>query len=394
MGSSQTDRIGVVNSSAAIKVPCVAATTGAITLSGLQTIDGVVLNAGDRVLVKDQADQTTNGIYVAASTAWTRDADFANNQGVTKGTIILIVGGSTNASLLFELTTANPITIGSSNLTFSSILNLSAISSAMSPVVSASTLSLARTAMGLAIGSAVQAFSSILAALAGLTLSQGDILYRGSSALTNLAAGTNGQVLTSGGPGANPAWATPSAGAGVPTGVPLPFSGPAANIPAGYLICDSSAVSRSTYAALFTAIGTTHGSGNGTTTFNVPDYRGRGLSGVDNMGANGAAGRLTSTTMSPDSHTIGANGGAETHTLSAAESGTTAHTHTASTSSSTSQSGLGAGSLDVQPSGSFSSGTPITITSTTTVNAASATAAANPHTNVPPTSLVIWMIKT
>lgn len=65
----------------------------------------------------------------------------------------------------------------------------------------------------------------------------------------------------------------------VPTGGVLPFAGSAA--PTGYLLCDGSAVSRTTYAALFTAIGSTHGSGNGTTTFNLPDYRGRFLRGRD-----------------------------------------------------------------------------------------------------------------
>lgn len=48
-----------------------------------------------------------------------------------------------------------------------------------------------------------------------------------------------------------------------------------ASVPAGWLLCDGAAVSRTTYAALWTAIGTTHGAGNGSTTFNVPDLRGR-----------------------------------------------------------------------------------------------------------------------
>jgi microcystin-dependent protein len=70
----------------------------------------------------------------------------------------------------------------------------------------------------------------------------------------------------------------------LPTGVVLPFAGTAT--PEGYLACDGTAVSRSTYAALFAAIGVAHGSGNGSTTFNIPDYRGRFLRGVD-----GTAGR-------------------------------------------------------------------------------------------------------
>lgn len=64
----------------------------------------------------------------------------------------------------------------------------------------------------------------------------------------------------------------------------LMYAGSAA--PTGYLLCDGTAVSRTTYAALFSIIGITHGSGDGSTTFNIPDYRGRFIRGVD-----GAAGR-------------------------------------------------------------------------------------------------------
>jgi len=59
----------------------------------------------------------------------------------------------------------------------------------------------------------------------------------------------------------------------VPPGVVLPFAGTSA--PAGFLLCGGQAVSRATYAALFAAIGTTFGAGDGSTTFNLPDLRGR-----------------------------------------------------------------------------------------------------------------------
>jgi hypothetical protein len=57
------------------KQPCVAATLANITLSGLQTIDGKAVVAGDRVLVKDQSNAANNGIYLASATAWTRSED-------------------------------------------------------------------------------------------------------------------------------------------------------------------------------------------------------------------------------------------------------------------------------------------------------------------------------
>lgn len=71
---------------------------------------------------------------------------------------------------------------------------------------------------------------------------------------------------------------------GIPSGAVFQFAGTVA--PYGYLLCDGSAISRSDYADLFLAIGNAHGSGDGSTTFNLPDYRGRFLRGVD-----GSAGR-------------------------------------------------------------------------------------------------------
>jgi hypothetical protein len=75
-----------------------------------------------------------------------------------------------------------------------------------------------------------------------------------------------------------------AADARIPAGTVVPFAG--SSVAAGWLLCDGSPVSRSTYAGLFGVIGTLHGSGDGVTTFNVPDYRGRFLRGVD-----GTAGR-------------------------------------------------------------------------------------------------------
>lgn len=70
---------------------------------------------------------------------------------------------------------------------------------------------------------------------------------------------------------------------GVPTAAIFAF--PATTIPSGYLECDGSAVSRTAYADLFAIIGTSYGVGDGSTTFNLPDYRGEFLRGFDN-GAN------------------------------------------------------------------------------------------------------------
>jgi microcystin-dependent protein len=96
--------------------------------------------------------------------------------------------------------------------------------------------------------------------------------------------------------------------------------------PTGYLWCDGSAVSRSTYSALFTALGTTFGSGDGSTTFNVPDLRGRVPLGKDNMGGSTASRVTSASTNGSNATTLGGAGGAETHTLGTTE--IPAHTHT------------------------------------------------------------------
>lgn len=86
------------------------------------------------------------------------------------------------------------------------------------------------------------------------------------------STGINGQALTTNGSG------TASWNPVPPTGVISAFAGNAA--PIGYLLCDGSAVSRTTYSTLYTLIGTTYGTGNGSTTFNVPDLRSRTIVGV------------------------------------------------------------------------------------------------------------------
>jgi microcystin-dependent protein len=97
----------------------------------------------------------------------------------------------------------------------------------------------------------------------------------------------------------------------VPAGTMFSFAG--STVPAGFLGCDGSAVSRTTYAALFTAIGTAWGSGDGSTTFNVPNLNRRTLIGSGGSG--------TSTI----GNAVGNTGGEETHTLTTSEMPT--HNH-------------------------------------------------------------------
>lgn len=111
----------------------------------------------------------------------------------------------------------------------------------------------------------------------------------------------------------NPSWTdvTAAIGLGISGEIRM-YAGSAA--PAGWLFCQGQAISRTTYAALFTAIGTTFGTGDGSTTFNLPDMRGRVPVGV------GQGSGLTN-------RVLGATGGEENHILSVAEMPAHSHTH-------------------------------------------------------------------
>jgi len=98
-----------------------AATTANITLSGAQTIDGVSVIAGDRVLVKAQTTGSENGIYVAAAGAWARSADADTSAEVKAGLALYVNEGTTNGNAAFVLTTDDPITLGTTALTFAQL---------------------------------------------------------------------------------------------------------------------------------------------------------------------------------------------------------------------------------------------------------------------------------
>lgn len=124
---------------------------------------------------------------------------------------------------------------------------------------------------------------------------------------------------------------------GVPTGTIMPFAGTV--VPDGWVLCNGAAINRTANALLYTAIGTIYGIGNGSTTFNVPDLRGRTVFGLDNMGGT-AAGRLTTAGGISVNNTLGATGGNQA--LSIAVANLPAHSHsftgTAVTTSSNSHS--------------------------------------------------------
>lgn len=228
---------------------------------------------------------------------------------------------------------------------------------------------------------------------------RGDLVRGGIGGVAErLSLGASGTILSS--DGTDAVWTTPAVVASVPVGVTLPYAGSSA--PIGYLLCYGQAVSRTTYADLFTAISTTYGVGDGSTTFNVPDLRGRSVFGKDDMGGS-AANRLTNGNSGITGTTLGASGGDErlyqhlhaAGTLAAASGG--AHTHTVDRHSGGTGGSSSVGVLEAF-SDSSSTGTVPTSSSgahTHTMSGSTANTGGNTTSqNIPPALVLNWIIKT
>lgn len=209
--------------------------------------------------------------------------------------------------------------------------------------------------LGISKGGTGQTTASAAFAALCPTTTKGQLVVDDGSVPTALSVGSNGQALVAdSGEATGLKWATL-----LPPGMMMLYG--AASPPTGWLACDGSAVSRTTYSALFAIIGTTFGAGDGSTTFNLPDLRGRTPIG------SGTGSGLTA-------RTLGATHGAETHVLSTAEM--PAHTHTYN--SVNTGSGVAAGS---GMTGTFS-------------NTTGSTGGGGAHNNMQPSLVVNFIIKT
>lgn len=118
----------------------------------------------------------------------------------------------------------------------------------------------------------VDAIDSVIPFAKSLVTTKGDlVVVTASATYARLAVGADGTALTADSASAGGVkWAAAS---GAPTGAIIQYGAAAA--PTGWVLCDGAAISRTTFSALFAVIGTTYGVGDGSTTFNVPDFRGR-----------------------------------------------------------------------------------------------------------------------
>lgn len=170
-------------------------------------------------------------------------------------------------------------------------------------------------------------------------------------------------------------------GVALAEGMVMPYAGSTA--PSGWLMCYGQAVSRTTYSALYAICGTTYGAGDGSTTFNVPDLRGRVVAGWDSMGGT-SANRLTNQSGGINGDGIGNTGGTELQALTVAQ--LPAHTHGAGSYTVNGATGSGGGGLNgsgsVDPTSFSVSGT------------SGSTGSGDGHNNVQPTMILNYIIKT
>ncbi len=179
-----------------------ATTANIVSLSGTMTIDGVSAIAGDRILVKNQSTGSQNGIYVVAAGAWSRAADADTSAEVTSGMYVMVEEGGTYAGAGFVLATANPITLGTTSLTFTQFNGAGAISGTADRItVSSGVIDIAATYVGQSsittlgtIATGVWQGTAVTTPYGGTGLTSytaGDIVYYASgTALTKLGIGS------------------------------------------------------------------------------------------------------------------------------------------------------------------------------------------------------------
>jgi len=152
-----------------VKASCLVATTANITLSGTQTIDGVAVAAGDRVLVKNQTAQATNGIYVVAAGAWTRATD-ADTWNELVSAFTFVEQGTTQADSGWVCTVNAGGTLGTTDVTWAQFSGAGTYTAGTGLTLTGGQFSITNTAVTAgSYGSASQTLSATVNAQGQLT---------------------------------------------------------------------------------------------------------------------------------------------------------------------------------------------------------------------------------
>jgi len=321
-------------------------TNGTVTAAGLHNlIDTALVNSA---IIKNQQEITTIGtadlLLIAPDSV---DASLAPRKvtvqnllddGLTAGTFASL---NLTGALTYGTATGNRTVSTSATITTGTIPNLTAgtttstaatitngtitngtITTALIPTLTAGTTTgtagIFTSGTIATLNSTTGTITNLSTTLAGdFTISQGTATL----ATSGVTAGTYGSVtqipfLTVNAKGVITAATTGTFGGSTSqfiVGMLLQYAGTTA--PTNWLLCDGSAISRTTYSGLYAVVGTTYGTGDGSTTFNIPDIRGRTPIGVG-----------TGSGLTPRS--LGASGGAETVTLTDEIGAFGSHTHT------------------------------------------------------------------